>query len=486
MFLNEMATNNQSSIKKNFAYKSALTISTYIMNFITFPYVSRVLGVDKIGLVSFVDNAVNYFLLFATMGVAILGVREIATVKEDRNKCNRVYSNILGMNILFTIITLIIYFVFIIFVTDFNRYKELFYVGGAKILFTAFLVEWYFTGIENFRYITIRSLLIKLLYVVAVFILIRTEDDYTLYFVLTVLVVIINAIINMVYIRKFVNLIKHELFSKKYIKQNLSLGIYSIMTSMYLTFNVMFLGFCSTNTEVGYYTTAFKLYSVILGLFTAFTNVMLPRMSSLLAGGEKEKFQNLIDKSFEAMCTFSIPMILCSIILAPQIIYILSGPGYEGAITPMRIIMPAVLFVGIAQVLAVQILTPMHKDKILLSASIIGASASIFINLTIVSSYQSIGSSIVLLCSEFIVTLVYIIYVGYMSIIKIPFNILLKNILYSLPCGILCSFCIHLFNNVILIVLSSVILVSIYLVIIHIKFKTFIGNSVLNIIKRNE
>lgn len=476
MFLNEMATNNQSSIKKNFAYKSALTISTYIMNFITFPYVSRVLGVDKIGLVSFVDNAVNYFLLFATMGVAILGVREIATVKEDRNKCNCVYSNILGMNILFTIITLIIYFAFIIFVADFNRYKELFYVGGAKILFTAFLVEWYFTGVENFRYITIRSLLIKLLYVIAVFFLIRTEDDYTLYFVLTVLVVVINAVINMVYIHKFVNLIKHELFSKKYIKQNLSLGIYSIMTSMYLTFNVMFLGFCSTNTEVGYYTTAFKLYSVILGFFTAFTNVMLPRMSSLLAEGEKERFQNLIDKSFEAMCTFSIPLILCSIIMAPQIIYILSGPGYEGAITPMRIIMPAVLFVGIAQVFALQILLPMKKDKVLFTASILGAFVSLLINIFAVPSMQSIGSAIVLVSAEIVVTLVYMVYTLWNKLAKFSIQAISKNIFYSLPSVLICYLCRYYIINSFFSVGLAICLSTLFWLGMNIVFKTWIGN----------
>lgn len=471
-----MATNNQSSIKKNFAYKSALTISTYIMNFITFPYVSRVLGVDKIGLVSFVDNAVNYFLLFATMGVTILGVREIATVKEDRNKCNCVYSNILGMNILFTIITLIIYFAFIIFVADFNRYKELFYVGGAKILFTAFLVEWYFTGVENFRYITIRSLLIKLLYVIAVFFLIRTEDDYTLYFVLTVLVVVINAVINMVYIHKFVNLIKHELFSKKYIKQNLSLGIYSIMTSMYLTFNVMFLGFCSTNTEVGYYTTAFKLYSVILGFFTAFTNVMLPRMSSLLAEGEKERFQNLIDKSFEAMCTFSIPLILCSIIMAPQIIYILSGPGYEGAITPMRIIMPAVLFVGIAQVFALQILLPMKKDKVLFTASILGAFVSLLINIFAVPSMQSIGSAIVLVSAEIVVTLVYMVYTLWNKLAKFSIQAISKNIFYSLPSVLICYLCRYYIINSFFSVGLAICLSTLFWLGMNIVFKTWIGN----------
>ena len=100
---------SQSSIKKNFAYKSILTISTYLISFITFPYVARVLGVEHIGLVNFVDNTVNYFLLFATMGIGLLGVREIAAVKENKKSLEQIYSNILALNLLFTMVSLGIY-----------------------------------------------------------------------------------------------------------------------------------------------------------------------------------------------------------------------------------------------------------------------------------------------------------------------------------------------------------------------------------------
>ena len=141
------------------------------------------------------------------------------------------------------------------------------------------------------------------------------------------------------------------------------------------------------------------------------------------------------------MATFSIPMIICSIILAPQIIYILSGPGYEGAILPMRIIMPAALFVGIAQVLAVQILMPMKRDKILLTASIIGASISLLINITIVSHLQSIGSAIVLLCSEMAVTCTYMVYVWREKLAKIPVKEIWKSLGYSVPSAGVCWGC---------------------------------------------
>lgn len=114
------------SIKKNFAYKSVLTLSNYLINFITFPYVARVLGVERIGLVNFVDNTVNYFLLFATMGIGLLGVREIAAVKDDAEMRNRVYTNVIGINLLFTLVALVIYLICVASISQLRQYDELF------------------------------------------------------------------------------------------------------------------------------------------------------------------------------------------------------------------------------------------------------------------------------------------------------------------------------------------------------------------------
>ena len=116
----------QPSIKKNFTYKSILTISNYLMNFVTFPYVSRVLGVERIGLVGFVDNTVNYFLLFATMGIGFLGVRKIASVKENKLQRSQVFSNILGLNLVFTLATLFVYLLCVTLIPKLNQYEERF------------------------------------------------------------------------------------------------------------------------------------------------------------------------------------------------------------------------------------------------------------------------------------------------------------------------------------------------------------------------
>lgn len=427
-----------SSIKTNFVYKSLLTVSTFFISFITFPYITRVLGVEKLGVVNFVDNLTNYFLLLASMGISIIGVREISSVAKDKELRSKIFFNILGLNLFFTIISVILYVLFILYIPNLSQYKELLYIGIAKILFTALLVEWFFSGLEDFRYITIRSLIVKITYVVSVFIFIKGPNDYVLYFILTVGTIVLNAIINILYVRHFINYSLIELFSIKYLKDNLTLGLYLFLNSMYSTFNVVFLGFIAGNIQVGYYTTAFKLYSIILAFFSAFTSVMLPRMNALLAQNDKNNFYRLVENSFSIMYSVCIPLILFSIIMASDIVYVIAGTGYEKSVIPMMIIMPAVFMVGISQILAVQIITPLKKDKILLLASFIGALSGIGLNLFLVPKYQCTGTAITLLCSEIIVSTVYIIYVIRNKIVSFYPNLVISNLLYSLPSVIIC------------------------------------------------
>lgn len=435
------------SIKKNFAYKSILNLSSYLAGFITFAYTAHIFGAERIGLVNFVDNTVNYFLLFATMGIGLLGVREIAAVRHDEQKRSRVFSNILGLNLIFTAVTLVVYIIAVASIPRLAEHPEMFFVGGAKIIFTALVVEWFFSGMENFRYITLRSIAVRVIYVLSVLIFIRNRDQYLLFFVLTVGSVVVNALINICYVRRFVRPSWREMFVMKYMRSNITLGIYSIMTSMYLTFNVVYLGFVAGDTEVGYYTTAFKLNTVMLGLFSAFTNVMMPRMSALVAAGEKEEFQVMINKSFSAVATFSVPLVLCSMVMAPQIIALIAGDDFGGAILPMRIILPAVIMAGVAQVLAIQIIMPLKHDKVLLTASGIGAVVSIAINIFVVPHFESIGSAIVLLCAETVVTGTYIVYVLRHKIVKIPVKLFVRSALLSLPCVAICIACTHLIEN---------------------------------------
>ena len=435
------------SIRTNFIYNSILTLSNYIISLILFPYISRVLGVDNIGAVSFVDNTINYFALFTVLGINTIGVREIAACGNDPIKRSKVFSELLSIIVILIFIVSCIYFISIFTIPGLVKYKSLFLIGYSKLLCLSLLVEWLFRGLENFKYITIRNVFVRVLYIISVFIFVKKKDDVNIYYILTCTTVIVNCIINLVYSRHFVKITFQKYNPIKYLKPMFTLGSYSILTSMYTTFNIIYLGFVASETEVGYYSTAIKIYVIIIGFFGTFTSVMMPRMSALISKGDKNSFNQLINKSLNIMYSICIPLSIGGFCLAPQLIFLLSGKGYEGAIIPMQIIMPLIIIVGTAQVLAIQVLVPLRKDKVILKASIIGAIVGVVLNIIFVKYYKAIGTSIVLLISEISVTSYYLITSYRTSILTKPMKFFLKELVYSIPYLIICILSIKFINN---------------------------------------
>lgn len=416
-------------LKKNVLYNTFLTGANYIFPLITFPYISRVLGVEALGKNEFALRIVGYFLLFASMGIATVGTREIAKCGADREKRSEVFSSICALNLITTGIVLLIYLVVIFFFPQFEDIKKLLLIGTVQIFFTPFLIEWLYKGTEDFPYITKRSLLIRIIYVISLFVFVRKESDVDVYFSLTVMSMVLNAIFNWGYKRKYVNFLFSKVHVKSYVNSYLTFGVYSLLTSMYMSFNVVFLGIVSTNVEVGYYSAATKLFSVILAFFTSFSAVMMPRMSIMLANKDEKSAFRLINQSFELLFPLSFTIILLGEIFAPEIIFILSGFGYEGAIIPMRIILPLVFVIGTEQILIVQILTPMKKDKAILINSIVGSCMGVLLNLLLVPHLNSVGSALVWGCSELaVLTSALFFVVKYVGNV-IPIKLLIKNVI---------------------------------------------------------
>ena len=465
-----------SSIKKNFAYNSILSVSSHLINLILFPYCARILGVERFGTVNFAQNIVQYFLFIAVMGITHIGVREIAKQTDKRN-LNQCYSSILALNILFTLFALIIYIPLIFCVDRLAIQKELFLCGSIQILFSCFSIEWFFRGIENYKFITIRSLIIRIIYIISVFIFVKSSDDYILFFALTVLSTIVNAAVNFIYSRKYVSFTLKELQLKKYFPSAISLGFYTILTSMYTTFNVTYLGFVWNDTEVGYYTTALKIYMVILGFYTAFTNVMLPRMSAIIKDKDEETFGHLINMSFELLFTVSVPLVVCLMIMAPETISVLAGKDYMPAVLLSRIIMPMIVVVGIAQVLVFQIIMPKGFDSITLRASFLGAIVGVLLNIILTTHYSSLGTCVTVVLTELIVTGFCLYYVNKEDLLRFNFTLLGKHLVWSFPYVLLCYLSKIIANDNSL--LALLIAICICLIYFGVSQKYLIKNSLL-------
>ena len=427
------------SIKKNFFYNSVLTVSNYIFPFITFPYVSRVLGVSNIGICNFVDSIINYFILFSMMGISTVGIREIAKHKENPKKLEHIFSSLFFLTAISTVIMLVLLVAATFLVPELYVHKNLMLIGAAKLIFNLFLTEWFFIGTENFKFITVRSVIVKFVFVAFIFVFVRKAEDYQIYYVLLAVTVVLNAVLNHFYRIKWVKFNIGSINYKPYLNSFLMLGVYLILTSMYTYFNVTYLGFVATTTDVGYYTTATKLYAIFLSLFTALTAVMIPRISALIEKNDLNEIKRLTSISYDALIAFCLPIIIICSVFAPQIIEIIAGKGYEGAITPFRMIMPMMLFVGFAQILVLQLLLPLKKDRAILINSLVGAIIGIGLNIMLVKSYKSAGAAFALICSEISVTIMAQYFVGKEIGIKFPLKSLLTNIFYLLPILLICS-----------------------------------------------
>ncbi len=471
------------SLKKNILYSSFLTCSNYVFPLITYPYICRVLGVEAIGKCNYILGVVTYFLLFASMGTSMVGIREIAKNKDNPEALNKTFSSIFLLNLICTIIVSVPYFILVLMSSNLSSYQPLLMLGSIQLIFTVFQIEWFYKGFEEFKYITVRSIIVKFVYLISLFIFCHKPEDYIIYFSLTIFSFIGNTVFNWFYKKKFVDFIWYFKGFRKFLSSFFMVGMYTILASMYTSFNVVYLGWFASDIEVGYYTTAIKLFAIILSLYTAITGVFMPRISHLNKKGEKNTVKSLNEKSLNIL----IPTVLCFItyleVYANEVIYIIAGSGYENAVFPFRILLPILLFAGIEQILNNQVLMPFGKDKYLLITALVGAMIGIILNITLVGKLQSVGSSIVWMGSVVCTTTLSSIF-AYRTIGKmLPFGILFKNILGLLPL-LLVLVTIHtLITAISWSILLSSIVALIYFLILQYFFKDEIFLSIIHCLK---
>lgn len=468
------------SLKKNFIYNAILTMSGYIFPLMVYPYVSRVLGVANIGACNFVDSIVEYFTILSMMGMNTIGIREIAKCKNDQQKLDNVFSQLFSLNTLTTITAIIILIIATNIVPKFAPYKDLLYIGVGKLFFNYMLINWFFQGLENFKYIAARTIFVKILFVISVFLFVKTETDVKLYYFLVALTWAGNGIINFIYAKKYVSFNFTLKINKAIIGSFFILGVYWFMNSMYTTLNVAFLGFATNDIEVGYYTTADKLLTVIMTMFTALTSVMVPRVSVALKSNDNSEAKALIRKAINALMLFAIPLIFFVFPFSQELIYLMSGKGYEGATTPLQIMTPLFFLVGYDQIIVLQTLLPMGKDKDILRNSILAASVGIISNIFLTLNFGKNGSAIVLILAELSVLLSSQFCVTKYLGLKIPFKLIIKHIIGFSPIIIICYVIKYFINSY---VISLIVSASIICCYIFLAGRFILKNSILTNLK---
>lgn len=422
------------SVKVNYILNLINTGTQMLFPLITFPYVCRVIEADGIGQINFFQSIISYISLFTCLGIPMYAIREIARDRSDVVQMNRTAMEILLLHSMLTLVGYAIVAILCLTVPQIQVNIPLFLILSLTIFFTAIGCEWFYQGIEDFKYITIRGLIIKTVSVVLLFIFVKSKTDLLYYGCYTVFGVLGGNIFNFFRLRKYIhreNIIFSELHIKRHVKPVLKVFSFSVVTSIYLQLNTVLLGFLKNTLAVGYFAAATKVMQMLLTMSACLGSVMMPRASHLIAENKEDEFNRLIQKSYDFTLAIALPMTIGLIFCAPSLITALCGVKFEHSILPSQIIAPIILMVAISNVFGIQVLFPKGKINVVTLCCGIGAVADLILNLCLIPFFSYIGTSIAYLGAE-VATTVSMYFIGRKYIPIIYFK--KSHLTYALGC----------------------------------------------------
>lgn len=395
------------SLKKNFILNAILTLSGFIFPLITFPYVFRLLLADGTGRVDFATSLIAYFNMFAQLGIPTYGIRATAKARDDKLELSRVTQELTIINLLMSVFMYACLALALLVVPRLFEDRLLYIIVSSTLLFNAVGMNWLYSGLESYSYITVRSLVFKAIAVVLTFVLVHQHSDYVVYGAITVVASVGSNIFNLIHARRYVSW--RPLKELRFERHFKPIGVFFAMacaTTVYTNLDSVMLGFMTTNTDVGYYGAAVKIKRILVSIITSLGAVLLPRSSYYIEKGEMEEFKKLSRKAINFVSIAAIPLVLYFILFAREGINLLSGSKYAGSIVPMQIIMPTVLFIGLTNIMGIQIMVPLGKERSVLYSVIWGAVTDLILNALLIPEYKAAGAAVGTVVAEFVVLIV--------------------------------------------------------------------------------
>ena len=397
----------EKSLTVNFIMNIILSMSAFIFPLITFPYVSRVLLPIGTGKVSFANSIIAYFALFAQLGIPTYGIRACAIVRDDKEKLTKTVQELLIIN---TIISVLVYIVFIIALFTVPKMRSdstLFLITSTTIFFNVIGVEWLYKALEQYSYITIRSIIFKFIGLILMFILVKNSSDYVWYGFITIFAASASNIFNFINLHKYVSLKPVGNYNfKVHLKAVTIFFAMSCATTIYTNLDSVMIGFIKGATENGYYNAAVRIKSILVSIVTSLGAVLLPRASYYLENNYIDEFKKISKKAINFVILISIPMMIYFIMFAKESILFLAGDSYAKSIAPMQIIMPTLLFIGLSNIMGIQMLVPLGKEKYVLYSEIAGALIDLVLNALLIPRYGAAGAAVGTLVAEAVVWIV--------------------------------------------------------------------------------
>lgn len=391
------------SENKNFLLNIIYQLLTFAIPFATVPYISRVLGVENVGIYSYTYSIVYMFMLVGMLGINNYGNRAIAAARDDKNKLSTTFLSIYLLQFLVCICVILVYSIYLIFFC--SRYKNIAIIQGVFLLSVCFDINWFFFGIEKFKLTITRNFIIKILSLVLVFSLVKSVDDLAIYTFIMSGSTLISQLFLLLLIPKYISIEKicfKDILS--HIKGVLILFIPVLAFGVYKVMDKTMIGALANVKELGYYENAEKVMNIPSALITALGTVMLPRMSYLLSK-DRANFKNTIKDSMKLAMKMATSMCMGLILIADEFVIVLFGIEFADSASILALLAVTVIPSAWANVLRTQYLIPLKKDNIYVISTIGAASLNLFLNLLLIGKFGGKGACIGTIVAETFVAL---------------------------------------------------------------------------------
>lgn len=371
------------SIGKNILFKFILNLFNIIVPILVAPYVLRTLGDDVNGVINFSQSIAVYFFMFGSFGAYQYGLREISKVKGDKEKLSKVFTSIFTVTIITNLIMTVVYVLLIQFrYAGTNSYMASM-ILGFNLIANIFYIEWANEALENYDFITIKSIIIRIIYIILLFIFVKTSSNLKEYLILLGAAAFLNNIVSYIYVKRSIKFDFAKLELLKHVKPMFLVVVLSNANILYTQLDKFMLGEFVNTLYSGYYGIAQNIATIISGLMLTLVHVTIPRLSNYSANDNEKEYISLLDRISKLYFLMLFPGAIGMLALSKEIIMLYGGSEYIAAIPVLAIFAIYTITTGYESILTNQIIYIKKKEKVLIKILFIGGVINLIFNIVL-------------------------------------------------------------------------------------------------------
>lgn len=361
------------------------SILNLLFPLITFPYVSRVLGVKGIGIYNYSNSIVSYFLLIAALGISTYAIREGSKYRDNNEKIGKFASEVFTINLWSTFVAYILLFICLIVFTNLHDYISCILIFSIQIFFTTLGTDWIYSIYEDYAYITIRSIFFQIISLILLFVFVRNENDYLNYAAITVLSSVGSSVFNFVHAKSFVKIkFTWHIPWRQHLIPILIIFASNVAIMIYVNSDITILGIMKNTYVVGLYSVAAKVYTIVKNLLSSLLIVTVPRLAMLMGKRKMTEYNRVLTGVTNTLVIFTLPAMTGLFMLSKGVILIISGRSFLSATPALKILCFALVFSLFSWVVSDCVLIPAKREKLVLIGTIISAIINIVLNIVFI------------------------------------------------------------------------------------------------------